>query len=51
MELAIGTDTTHPKLLDFATQVKNLVHEAQGQIERSQFSQKSNMTSSIDIWS
>ena len=40
IDLAIGTDTTHPKPLDFATKVRNLVREAQEQIVKSQHSQK-----------
>ena len=35
IDLAIGTDTTHPQSLDFATKVKSLVREAQEQIAKS----------------
>ena len=39
-DLAIGTDTTHPRSFGFATKVKNLVCEAQEQTAESQLSQK-----------
>ena len=29
IDLAIATDTTHPQSADFATKVRNLVHEAE----------------------